>query len=63
MATIVRRKRSKPKPRPEQHPLYDLVNDLGATLGHRETTVIEALGAIRDPDADLTGLVEELVGT
>jgi hypothetical protein len=51
MATIVRRKRSKPTP--ERHPLYDVLNDLGATLQHAEQIVArDALGAVERFDLD-----------
>lgn len=54
MATVVRRKR---KREPEDHPLYDALNDLGSTLGNTEIKVArDLLGAIeagKEPDPDV----------
>jgi hypothetical protein len=62
MTTIVRRKSG--KARPEDHPLYDSLNDLGATLVHAERLVRQhALAAIGGSGEDLAGIIEELVGT
>jgi hypothetical protein len=64
MTRVVPRKRSKPRPEPEEHPLYDLLNDLGLTLGNAERTVgRNAFAAISGSGEDLTGIIEELVGS
>jgi hypothetical protein len=66
VATIVRRKR-RPTPAPEEHPLYDLLNQLGHELQGGDLGAGHALDGVRDGDTDAIedglAMLEDTCGT